>query len=276
MRRSCSRRPGESPISTHQAATVAPSRPVEADNVVPRAGQIQRRGSEKSCPRVRALPSPLLILAPLTLLLLTSCSSYGESTDRSEPSISCDDVLATVIDRVRVDDTAGSINSEIEWLGSNCSAAYDVFVDYAAARGSAEQSGPDTCDSLTQHISRESVALLSEDGLCSSGIGGAPDVLRAEDQPGGGIAWNEAVNNAGTTQRVCGPLAGSGNSGDDVFLNLGLDYPDFGRFQIVIWDIGGVEPIAYGSTLCASGRITLYEGVAQIELDSASQVEIYE
>jgi hypothetical protein len=97
-----------------------------------------------------------------------------------------------------------------------------------------------------------------------------------EDQPGGGIPWDEAVNYAGTTQRVCGPLAGSGNSNDDVFLNLGRDYPDAERFQIVLWDIGGVEAIPYGSTLCTSGPVTLHEGVAQIELQSASSVEIYD
>ncbi|TFB51961.1 hypothetical protein [Cryobacterium tagatosivorans] len=223
------------------------------------------------------MASPILIAAPLTVLLLTSCSSYGGSTNRSEPSITCDDVLAKVVDRERVGDTAGAINSEIDWLSSKCSAEYDVFVDYASTKGSAEQFGPDACDSLTQYIGREAIVLLSEDGLCSSGAAGSPvDAPVGESQPGGGIAWNEAVNYAGTTQRVCGPLAGSGNSKDDVFLNLGRDYPDTGRFQIVLWDVGGVEPIPHGTTLCTTGEITLYEGVAQIELKSASLVEIYE
>ena len=98
----------------------------------------------------------------------------------------------------------------------------------------------------------------------------------ADNQPGGGIAWHEAANHAGTVQRVCGPLAGSGNSTDDVFLNLGRDYPDPERFQIVLWDVGGVEPIPYGATLCTYGQITLYKGVAQIELETASLVQIYE
>ncbi|MBH0024438.1 hypothetical protein [Salinibacterium sp. SWN248] len=98
----------------------------------------------------------------------------------------------------------------------------------------------------------------------------------AESQPGGGIAWNEAVAHAGTTQRVCGPLAGGGNSYDDVFLNLGRDYPDPARFQIVVWDIGSLDPIAGGLTLCTSGPITLHEGVAQIELYDPSSIEIYE
>jgi hypothetical protein len=72
------------------------------------------------------------------------------------------------------------------------------------------------------------------------------------------------------------PLAGSGNSEDDVFLNLGLNYPASGRFQIVIWDIGGIEPIPYGATLCTVGVITVYQGVAQIELQDAGLVEVFQ
>ena len=96
-----------------------------------------------------------------------------------------------------------------------------------------------------------------------------------EEVPGAGIAWDDAVNHAGTTQRVCGPLAGGGNSDDDVFLNLGRDYPDPERFQIVVWDVGGLESIGGGVTLCTSGQITLYEGVAQIELTDPNLIEIY-
>ncbi|MCP2032187.1 hypothetical protein L1277_002286 [Okibacterium sp. HSC-33S16] len=98
----------------------------------------------------------------------------------------------------------------------------------------------------------------------------------AETQPGGGIAWNDAAAYAGTTQRVCGPLAGTGNSSDDVFVNLGRDYPDPGRFQIVVWDVGALEPIRGGVTVCTAGVITLYNGVAQIELESPELIEIYE
>ncbi|MDQ1173896.1 hypothetical protein QE430_002203 [Microbacterium testaceum] len=102
----------------------------------------------------------------------------------------------------------------------------------------------------------------------------APDRAR-EDQPGGGISWRDAVAFAGSVQRVCGPLAGGGNSDDDVFLNLGRDDPDPDRFQIVIWDVGSLEPIDGGATLCTEGEISLYEGVAQIELRDPAEVEIY-
>ena len=104
----------------------------------------------------------------------------------------------------------------------------------------------------------------------------APPTPTAETQPGGGISWDQATDYAGSNQRVCGPLAGGGNSDNDVFLNLGRDYPDRDRFQIVIWDIGGLEPIAGGVTLCTAGVITLYEGVAQIELRDPSAIEIFE
>lgn len=94
-------------------------------------------------------------------------------------------------------------------------------------------------------------------------------------QPEGGVPWNQAVDYAWTIQRVCGPLAGGGNSEGDVFLNLGRDYPDKQRFQIVVWDVGGLEPIDGGVTLCASGQITLHEGVAQIELTDPGLIEVY-
>ncbi|MEJ1089399.1 hypothetical protein WDU99_13850 [Microbacterium sp. Mu-80] len=94
--------------------------------------------------------------------------------------------------------------------------------------------------------------------------------------PDGGTSWSEAARYAGQTLTVCGPLAGSGYSTDDAFLNLGLDYPDSGRFQIVIWDVGRLESIPLGATLCTTGRITLYEGVGQIELTDPGAVLIYD
>jgi hypothetical protein len=94
-------------------------------------------------------------------------------------------------------------------------------------------------------------------------------------RPSGSIAWDDAVNHVGTSQRVCGPLAGSGTSEGDVFLDLGVDYPSPDRFQIVIWDVGSVDPILFGSTVCTSGPIALYNGVPEITLHSASEVEIY-
>jgi hypothetical protein len=96
------------------------------------------------------------------------------------------------------------------------------------------------------------------------------------DRPAGSTSWSDAADHVGETLRVCGPLAGMGRDSDDVFLNLGRDYPDPSRFTIVIWDVGGVEPIKTGTTLCTRGEITDYKGVAEIELRSPGDVEVRE
>lgn len=93
-------------------------------------------------------------------------------------------------------------------------------------------------------------------------------------QPGEGISWNEAADHVDTRQRVCGPLAGTGTTSDDVFLNLGRDYPDPDRFTVVLWDVGRVQHIDAGTNICVSGVVTSYQGVAQIELRSADAVEL--
>ena len=207
-------------------------------------------------------------------LLLTGCS-YG-SSNQSNQMPDCDEVLASALQSVRIDDTSGATDSKFQWLTENCSHEYNILVDYTSARVSAQGTlGPDSCDELNQYLVLEAIDLLRADGLCTSGSAAAAAPAPVE-QPGGGIAWNEAVGYAGTEQRVCGPLAGNGYSDDDLFLNLGLDYPDPQRFQIVVWDVGGLEPIAYGSRLCTSGLITVYNGVAQIELEDPSLISIYE
>ena len=104
------------------------------------------------------------------------------------------------------------------------------------------------------------------------------DRVEATGDPSvGSIAWDEAADYAGTTQRVCGPFAGTGNSGNDVFLNLGRDYPDPERFQILIWDIYSVEPIPIGATVCATGRVAIYKGVTEmvLETDEIGSVQVY-
>lgn len=208
-------------------------------------------------------------------LLLTGCSN-GSSSSKSYQPHDCDGVLTSALQGVRADDTSGATDSNFQWLTENCSYEFDILVDYTSARASAQGTlGPDSCDELTQYLVPEAIDLLRADGLCSSGSAEAAAPAPVE-QPGGGISWNEAVGYAGTEQRVCGPLAGDGYSEDDVFLNLGLDYPDPERFQIVVWDVGGLEPIAHGSTLCTWGLITLYNGVAQIELEDPSLISIYE
>jgi len=150
-------------------------------------------------------------------LLVTGCS-YG-SGNRASQVPDCDGVFAGALQRVRVDDTSGATDSKFQWLAENCSYEYDVLVDYTSARVSAQgMLGPDFCENLNQDLLPESIELLRAEELCTGG--GARTAAPAVEQPGGGIAWTEAVGYAGTEQRVCRPLAGDGYSEDDVFLSL--------------------------------------------------------
>lgn len=87
------------------------------------------------------------------------------------------------------------------------------------------------------------------------------------------VSWEQAEDFAGTSQRVCGPVAAVGRSDDDVFVNVGFDYPDPDRFTIVVWDVGSIDPIFPSTMVCATGEVTLYEGVPEIELTSQGSLE---
>ena len=96
----------------------------------------------------------------------------------------------------------------------------------------------------------------------------------AESLPPGSVSWDEAAQYSGTTQTVCGPVASTGSSENDFFVNLGHAYPDDRRFQFVLWDVGGLPPIMPGATVCANGQITPYEEVFEIELYSVEELLI--
>ncbi|WP_185996143.1 hypothetical protein [Nocardioides campestrisoli] len=89
--------------------------------------------------------------------------------------------------------------------------------------------------------------------------------------------WDEAIDEEGSEAEVCGPLESRREIEHGVFLNLGHDYPHPDRFTIVVWgaETTDLSPDAVvGSALCATGLISTYEGVARIELDSASEVRL--
>ena len=164
----------------------------------------------------------------------------------SSSSNGCSELLAEARGYVQDGQTTdGKLDWTIDEMAYRCADEYEVFVDEVsrAANFRAEPE-PETA----QHV--------------ASG-------------PTGAIEWSDAVNYAGTTQYVCGPLVNSGTDENDVFLNLGRGYPDAGRFTIVLWDVGGVEQISEGTTLCITGPITLYEGVAQVETGDVGAVEVW-
>lgn len=222
----------------------------------------------------------LALVLGATIALL-GCSSYASSGSSNyspdRPSLSCDEVLASVIQRERVGDTAGAINGEMQFLSDNCPSQYDAVTGFISAKIGIASSGFEPCDLWPARVGDEATALIRAEGLCEGGGSSASDGgSGVSGQPGGGIPWNDAAAYVGTTQRVCGPLASLRSWNDDVFLNIGVDYPDASRFVIVIWDVGRVEWVAPGTTVCTTGQIVTYEGVVQIEQRDPGTVLIEE
>lgn len=100
-----------------------------------------------------------------------------------------------------------------------------------------------------------------------------------------GIPWNEAKYHLGERATVYGPVVdthyASTSSGQPTFLNLGQGYPDPDRFTVVIWGrnrsnfSSPPESYYYGKGICVTGLITEYQGVAQIEVSTPSQIQEY-
>ena len=225
---------------------------------------------------VRILASTALIGA-----LVAGCGTSDSNQDSAQGA-NCREFLGSTIGLIRAGQAGNGhdpLSHAIERLRlGGCSKHWQVFADYSSVRTMSKQFGPDPCSELTNYnIKLAAIRLLRQDGLCEGRRGGSPPANTPADetQPVDEIPWNEAIQNVGSTSRVCGELAGTGASADDVFLNIGRNYPDPERFTIVLWDVGSVESPPTGTTLCASGRVTLYEGVAQIELRSIGAVEIY-
>lgn len=223
-------------------------------------------------------------------LTLAGCSAPpgGSGAPQAAAQLSCDQVFSDVVALQRagqVGDGYDDLSYAIEALRTGeCPAQWDVFADYQSALGMARQYGPEPCVDLEQYIGAEAIQLLREDALCTDapateadaaappGSAGTPP---AAWLPEGAVAWSDGGAYMGQSVQVCGPLAGVGTSDDDVFLNLGLSYPDPGRFTIVVWDIGGVEPVEDGVVVCATGTVSSYEGVSQIQLWSLDGVQLY-
>lgn len=101
--------------------------------------------------------------------------------------------------------------------------------------------------------------------------------------PASGISWEDAKDHIGERTTVCGPVVGthwaSGSKGKPTFLNIGRDYPDPGRFTVVIWGENRANfpqpPEGYylGKTICVTGLIEPYEGTPQIEAKHPDQIE---
>lgn len=105
--------------------------------------------------------------------------------------------------------------------------------------------------------------------------------LGSADAPTDGrssVSWQDAADHVGERVNVCGPLKSTGSDGDDRFLNLGAPYPEEPRFTIVVWDNpDSVQPVdAKADTyrVCATGEVSMYRGVPEIELDDGQDIDV--
>lgn len=108
-----------------------------------------------------------------------------------------------------------------------------------------------------------------------------PEPTQSAPEPSGGISWEEAAAHSGEVGTVCGPVAGTSYrpdvNGAPTWLNVGANYPNTSRFQIVIWgedrsNFSTPEDTYRGTYVCATGTIEIFRGVAQMELKSPSSL----
>lgn len=102
--------------------------------------------------------------------------------------------------------------------------------------------------------------------------------------PEGLIEWSEALDHVGEKVTVEGPVAGTyfarSSNGSPTFLNMGRDHPDPERFTAVIWGrnrdafSSAPESTYQGETIRVTGKVSVYQGGAQIEVKSPAQIEI--
>lgn len=220
---------------------------------------------------MKALRITVVSLIALTLVAsVTACTRVtGSDSGSGYLAPSCSQLLTAAVAYER--SGTGEIDSTMQALSDNCSNEYEIAVDYLSNSTDSEFQ-IDSCDELLGYgVRAEAVAMLEQDGRCSFG---EIESAVGPEWPEGGLGWDEAREHSGTVQRVCGPLMSDRETADGTFVNVGRDYPSADRFTFIFWDIS-LEPIEPGATVCGSGEIYLYDGVAQMEMRDPSDLEIW-
>lgn len=83
---------------------------------------------------------------------------------------------------------------------------------------------------------------------------------------------------------VCGPVVdgvyAAESRGKPTFLNLGLPYPEQGRFTVLIWGndrslfTEPPEELYYGKVICVSGQVEIYRGTAEVVVENPEQIKL--
>jgi hypothetical protein len=99
----------------------------------------------------------------------------------------------------------------------------------------------------------------------------------SEDAGDAVTRWDEAAARVGDHTKVCGPPQGIRRSRDATLLDVGVEYPDPDRFTIVIAgppaDLADVTRDGV-LEVCATGEVTQDDGVVQVRLQSASEIQV--
>ena len=98
------------------------------------------------------------------------------------------------------------------------------------------------------------------------------------------ISWSQAASNVGKRVTVVGPVMSvtyaSSSKGKPTFLNIGRNYPDAGRFTVLIWGEHlssfpqSPESMYKGKTVAVTGLIVMYQGVPEIEVTGPNQIQV--
>jgi len=201
---------------------------------------------------------------------------------------SCDDVFGAIIEMERsAADYTEQLNDLFGYFSerSDCGPQWDVLIGYVSNKGMLTNGYLTCADLLYYNQNPLSIELLRQDGLCEPLVEPvntppASPAVQSAPQPATApvrkdyLDWDEAYRHIGTYQVVCGPLASTGGSNDDVFLNLGKAYPNPDRFTVVLWDVGRIGNLPIGTTVCATGTIDTYKDQVQIQVWDINQVQV--
>lgn len=154
------------------------------------------------------LSTTLTAVALVALSFIVSgCSNTTSSTSETDTavssqheSISCSSLLDTILARVRTDDASHTIDAELDQLGADCPADYDIFVDYVSIRGMSRALGGGSCSDLADpNATSRALELARADGLCgqapsnASACGTAPPANAFQ-------AWEAETNGCADSQ----------------------------------------------------------------------------
>jgi len=130
---------------------------------------------------------------------------------------------------------------------------------------------------------KTSLTLIAIGTICLGNKSSADDAVKPATMPAtttaAAINWDQAAKHVGETVTVTGPVKGThvSTGGKTLILNIGKDYPDPGRFSIMIATDAKNPAKAddyTGKTVTVTGKIVLYRNVPEIKADKAAELTI--